>query len=67
MLNFQTQNPNLGKSWRALQRKVLVYFTAIWYTSWPFGIFDGHLVHFSRFGMLQQEKSGKPAVVTHPF
>jgi hypothetical protein len=31
----------------------LVYFVAIWY-------FNGHLVHFSRFGMLHQEKSGNP-------
>jgi hypothetical protein len=28
---------------------------------WPFGIFVGHLVHFSHFGMLFQEKSGNPA------
>jgi hypothetical protein len=24
----------------------LVYFTAIWYILWPFGIFCGHLVYF---------------------
>jgi hypothetical protein len=45
----------------------LVYFTAIWYILWAFGIFCGHLVNFrviwynfSSFGMLSQEKSGKP-------
>jgi hypothetical protein len=36
----------------------LEYFTAIWYIVWPFGIFYGYLVYFSRFGMLYQEKSG---------
>jgi hypothetical protein len=39
----------------------LVYFTAIWYICWSFGtIFVGHLVYFSRFGILYQEKSGNP-------
>jgi hypothetical protein len=33
---------------------------AIWYILWPFGIFYGYLVYFSRFGMLYQEKSGNP-------
>jgi hypothetical protein len=27
---------------------------------WPFGIFCGRLVHFSRFGILHQGKSGNP-------
>jgi hypothetical protein len=39
----------------------LVYLQAIWYYLWPFGIFYGHLVYFSRFGILHQEKSGNPA------
>jgi hypothetical protein len=38
----------------------LVYFTAIWYILWPFGIIYGNLVYFSRFGMLYKEKSGNP-------
>jgi hypothetical protein len=29
---------------------------------WPFSIFHGYLVYFSRFGMLYQEKSGNPAL-----
>jgi hypothetical protein len=33
MVCFQTQNPNLGKFWRALEWKMLVHFT-------------GHLEHF---------------------
>jgi hypothetical protein len=36
----------------------LVCLTAIWYILWSFGIFYGHLVYFSRFGMLYEEKSG---------
>jgi hypothetical protein len=45
----------------------LVYFTALWYILWPFGIFYGNLVYFiviwyivSCFGMLYQERSGSP-------
>jgi hypothetical protein len=30
MVCFQTKNPNLGKSWRALELKMLVYFLVIW-------------------------------------
>jgi hypothetical protein len=26
-----------------------------WYILWPFGIFYGHLVYFTRFGILCQE------------
>jgi hypothetical protein len=33
-----------------------MYFMAIWYILWPFGIC------FPRFGMLYREKSGNPAV-----
>jgi hypothetical protein len=33
----------------------LVYFTAIWYILWPFGIFIGYLVYFfPHFGILSQ-------------
>jgi hypothetical protein len=40
----------------------LAYFTTIWYILWPFGMFYGYLVYFSRFGMFGQEKSGYPGV-----
>jgi hypothetical protein len=30
MICFQTKNTNLGKSWSALDWKMLVYFMAIW-------------------------------------
>jgi hypothetical protein len=35
---------------------------AVWYHLWPFGIFCGHLVYFSQFGMFEPRKiwqSGK--------
>jgi hypothetical protein len=42
---FETKNPYLGKFWRVLQWKMLVYFMAIWSILRPYGIFYGHLVH----------------------
>jgi hypothetical protein len=66
MVYFQTKNPNLGKFWRVLQRKMLLHFMPIWSILNPFGIFCGHLVYFmaiwkkSPFGMLYQEKSSNP-------
>jgi hypothetical protein len=41
----------------------LVYFTAIGNILFPFGIFCGNLVYFSRFGILDQEKSGNSAAI----
>jgi hypothetical protein len=38
----------------------LVYFSAKWYVLWPFDTLCGHLVYFSRFGILYREKSGNP-------
>jgi hypothetical protein len=65
--NFQTKNPDLGKFWRVLQWKMLLYFMGIWPILRLFGTFSGHLVYFMaiwyifpRFGMLHQEKSGDP-------
>jgi hypothetical protein len=46
MVCFQTKNTNLGKFWRLLQWKMLVYFMAMWSNLWQFGIFCGHLVYF---------------------
>jgi hypothetical protein len=46
---FKTKNPYLGKFCRA-----------VWSILRPFGIFYGHLVYFTRFGILCQEKSGSP-------
>jgi hypothetical protein len=89
MVYFQTKNPYLGKFWRALDWKMLMYFMVIWNILLPFGIFYCHLEYFTaiwnillpfgifysplitlwyifgyispRFGILCQEKSGKPA------
>jgi hypothetical protein len=64
---FQTKNTYLGKFWRVLQWKLLVYFMAIWSILRPFGIFCGYLVYFMvicyifpRYGMRYLEKSGNP-------
>jgi hypothetical protein len=62
MVCFQTQNPNLVKFWRALNWKKFKYYMAIWNILWTFGVFYNHLVHFSGFGIVYQEKSGNPAV-----
>jgi hypothetical protein len=67
MVCFQTKNTDLGKFWRVLQRKMLVYFVSIWSILRALEIFFGHVVYFvviwyifPRFGMLYQEKSGNP-------
>jgi hypothetical protein len=63
MVCFQTKNPNWGKFWRVLLRKILLYFMTIWSILRPLEIFYGHLEHFviiwyiyPRFGILDQEK-----------
>jgi hypothetical protein len=68
MVSFQTKNSNLGKFWRALDGKMFIYFIAIWNILRTFGKFYEHLVDFeliwcifSGFGIMYQEKSGKPA------
>jgi hypothetical protein len=52
MANFQTKNPNLGKFWRDLRWKILVYFMAVW------SIFTAVWYVFPRFCMQCREKSG---------
>jgi hypothetical protein len=39
---------------------MFVNFKTIWSILLPFGMFYGHFVYFSRFGMLCKEKSGNP-------
>jgi hypothetical protein len=67
MVCFQTKNPDLGKFWRALEWKMLVYFMTIWNILWPFGIIFGRLVKFVAIWYifpilvcLAQEKPGNP-------
>jgi hypothetical protein len=38
----------------------LVYFMAIWYSLWPFGIFYGYLVYFSPFWYVVPRKIWQP-------
>jgi hypothetical protein len=59
MVYFQTQNPNLGRFWRALEWKKLVYLMAvgIYYGQLVYfmqicNLCSGNLVHFPRFGIL---------------
>jgi hypothetical protein len=44
MVCFQTKNPNLGKFWRVLHWKMLVYFMETWSILMSFVMFYGHLV-----------------------
>jgi hypothetical protein len=64
---FQTENPNLGKFWGALQWKLLLYlmpileyFTAIWYILRPFGICISRPIGIGTswlFGVFSPEKN----------
>jgi hypothetical protein len=67
MVYFQTQNPTLGKFWRALEWNMFVYFITIWNfyghlvnNLWLFGILCGDLVYFSHFGMFGARKIWQP-------
>jgi hypothetical protein len=54
MVYFQNKNPNLGKFWRTLDWKMLIYFMTIWNILEKFGIFYDHLVHFCQFWYHEQ-------------
>jgi hypothetical protein len=68
MAYFQTQNRNLGKFWRNLQWKMLVYFMAIWSIIrtfgipilWLFGRFYGSLLNFFPFWYVVSRKIWQP-------
>jgi hypothetical protein len=68
MVYFQTKNPALGKFWRTLEWKMLVYFVTIWNILRPFGIIYGrlvkvvcgNLVYFYQFGMFGPRKIWQP-------
>jgi hypothetical protein len=69
MVCFHTKNTKMEKFWRALDKKILIYFTRIWNILQTFGIFYNHSVHlafiwyiFFGFGNMYQEKSGNPGV-----
>jgi hypothetical protein len=44
MAYFQTKNPNLDKSWRDFQWKMLVYVMTFWSILRPFGLFVAVIV-----------------------
>jgi hypothetical protein len=70
MVYFQNKIPNLGKFWKALVWKTLLYFMAVWNISRTFVTFYDHLEHFvfiwyifSGFGIIYQKTYGNPARV----
>jgi hypothetical protein len=62
MVYFYTKNPNLGKFWRTLEWKMLVYFMTVWniFTATWCKTVCGHLVYFSCFGTLGPRKIWQP-------
>jgi hypothetical protein len=72
MVCFQTKNLYLGRFWRALKWKMLVYFMVIWNNLrpfgiflWTFGTFYGQLVYFCPFGYIVSRKIWQPWVRSH--
>jgi hypothetical protein len=68
MVCFQTKNPNLGRFWRALEWKMMVYFMVIWnillsfgINLWPFGNVVIIWYISPTFGILCK-KSGNPGL-----
>jgi hypothetical protein len=64
---FSNQRSQFGKNFQGLGLENfdifyghLEYFMDIWDILWPFVTFCVHLVHFSSFGIMHQEKSGNP-------
>jgi hypothetical protein len=61
---FQTKSPNLSKFWRALEWKMLVYFTVIWSILRRFGIPIlwpyGNCVYFSSLWYIVSRKIWQP-------
>jgi hypothetical protein len=51
MVYFRTKNPNLGKFWRTLEWKMLVYFMVFWNILRTLGIFYAHLATLCSFGI----------------
>jgi hypothetical protein len=66
MVYFHTKNPNFGIVWRALEWKLLEFYTAIWNILRPFGICHGSLVnvviiwYILPFWYVVPKKSGNP-------
>jgi hypothetical protein len=58
--DLHTKKSKFWSILKALEWKILLYFVAIWYFVWSFGMFCGHLECFTHFGKLHEEKSGNP-------
>jgi hypothetical protein len=63
MVCFQTKNNNLGKFWRVLKWKILVYFITIWSILLLLEYFVVIWYIFRRFGVFYREKSGNPGSI----
>jgi hypothetical protein len=68
MVYLKTKSSNLVLFWGALEWKMMVYFTTIWYILQPIVVFYDYMVYFgvlwyilSRLGKFYPEKSGNPA------
>jgi hypothetical protein len=55
---FSCQKSQIGLLCRAMEWKILVYFTAMWYILYPIGMLCGYLVHFCQFWHVAPKKSG---------
>jgi hypothetical protein len=66
MVYLQNKNPNLGKIWRVLEWKLLLYFMTNWSIFRSFDIIYG-LYIFPDLVCLNQEKSGNPVSVSKKF
>jgi hypothetical protein len=64
MVYFKTKNANLGKFLECFAMRDVgqffghfVYFSAVWYILWPFGIFGGHFGIFFPFRCFGTKKN----------
>jgi hypothetical protein len=67
MVYFQTKKPLFGYIFGGLGIDIVgtvcghsVYFTTIWYVSWPFGTFCGHSLNFLPFWYVAHIKLWQP-------
>jgi hypothetical protein len=70
MVSFWNQKLQFGQNLEGLRWENVAIFCShlesfmnIWDILWPFGTFCVHLVPFSGFGIMRQEKSGNPVLV----
>jgi hypothetical protein len=66
MAYFQTKNPDFGKFWSVLQRRMLEYYMSMWSILQLIYIFCGHLVNFIFFGIFFPFWSVVPRKIWQP-